>query len=332
LHLGQQYLSRPHITFDKGNIEMSNITTIVVAGATGNLGGRIVKSVLKQGAAVRALVRTGTVEDKSDSLRRSGASVAEVNFHKLEQVAKACAGASCVVSTLAGLRDVIVDAQQTLLEGSIRAGVPRFIPSDFSADYTRWPQYENRTLDLRREFKTILDKAPISSTSILNAAFLDLLLSTYPAFRFAARTVTYWEDPDIKLEFTKLDDIAAFTALAALDAAAPRLLRIVGERVSARELAALAQEISGQRFELINGGSIAELSERIALRQAAAAPEDIQLYPDWQRLMYVRSYFSRSAEVGPLDNYRYPDFHWTTARELLQQHVGATSTPALAAL
>jgi nucleoside-diphosphate-sugar epimerase len=163
----------------------------------------------------------------------------------------------------------------------------------------------------------------------LNAAFLDLLLGTYPAFRIGPRTVTYWDDPDIKLEFTKLDDIAAFTALASLDASTPRTLRIVGERISARELASLAQEISGDRFELINGGTIAELSETISQRQAAAPPEDTQLYPDWQRLMYMRSYFTGSAEVGPLDNQRYPDLHWSTARELLQQHFAATSTPRL---
>jgi uncharacterized protein YbjT (DUF2867 family) len=202
-------------------------TTIVVTGATGNLGGRLVNSILKEGAAVRALVRTGTPEEKREALRRSGASVAEVDFHQLEQVVKACAGASCVVSTLAGLRDVIVDMQQVLLEGSVKAGVPRFIPSDFSADYTRWPQSENRTLDPRREFKRILDKTAIGSTSILNGAFLDLLLGPFPAFNLEARTVTYWGDPDSKLEFARLDDVAAFTALAALDASAPRTLRIV---------------------------------------------------------------------------------------------------------
>jgi uncharacterized protein YbjT (DUF2867 family) len=81
--------------------EMRNATTIVVAGATGNLGGRIVNSILREGAAVRALVRTGTARDKSEALRRCGASVVEVDFHELDQVVKACAGASCLVSFLA---------------------------------------------------------------------------------------------------------------------------------------------------------------------------------------------------------------------------------------
>ena len=304
---------------------MRNATTIVVTGATGNLGGRIVNSILREGAAVRALVRTGTARDKSEALRRCGASVVEVDFHELDQVVKACAGASCVVSAFAGLRDVIVDTQRVLLEGSVKAGVPRFIPSDFSADYTKWPQPENRTLDLRREFNRIVEKTVVSSTSILNGAFLDLLLGPFPAFNLEARTVTYWGDPDSKLEFTRLDDIAAFTAFASLDASAPRRLRIVGERISARELAVLAEEVSGERFELINGGTITELSDRISQRQRAANPEDRELYPDWQRMMYMRTMFSCSAEVGSLDNGRYPNLHWTTARELLEPRFAATS-------
>jgi nucleoside-diphosphate-sugar epimerase len=230
---------------------MPNTRTIVVAGATGNLGGRIVKELIKEGAAVKALIRTGRAKDKCDFLRKSGASVVEVDFHGLEQMEKACAGASCVISAFAGLRDVIVDAQQMLLEGSVKASVPRFIPSDFSADYTRWPQYDNRTLDLRREFNRNLDKASIASTSILNAAFLDLMLAPVPPVDLEARTITYWGDPDYKLEFTKLDDIAAFTALAALDAATPRTLRIVGERISARELTAVAQEVRESASSLL---------------------------------------------------------------------------------
>jgi nucleoside-diphosphate-sugar epimerase len=129
----------------KGESWMRSTKTIVVAGATGNLGGRIVKSIIKDGAAVRALVRTGTANDKCEMLRESGARVVEADFHDLEKIAKECAGAYCVISALAGLRDVILDTQQILLEASVKASVPRFIPSDFSADYTRWPQYEKRT-------------------------------------------------------------------------------------------------------------------------------------------------------------------------------------------
>lgn len=230
---------------------MPDSTTIVVAGATGNLGGRIVSSLIKEGATVRALVRRSTGKRKREILRKSGATVVEADFRDLNQIAKACADASCVISALSGLRDVIVETQQILLEGSIKASVPRFIPSDFSADYTKWPRHEDRSLDLRRDFGPSLDSPKIASTSILTGAFMDLLLGSSLFFNLNPHTITYWGEPDNKLELTKIDDIAAFTALAALDESAPKTLRIVGERISARELAAVAGDIVGAPFELV---------------------------------------------------------------------------------
>ena len=47
---------------------------------------------------------------------------------------------------------MIIDAQKVLLEGAIVAGVPRFIPSDYSLDFTKFIDGENRNLDLRRAF------------------------------------------------------------------------------------------------------------------------------------------------------------------------------------
>ena len=125
----------------------------------------------------------------------------------------------------------------------------------------------------------------------------------------------------------KVEDIAAFTGLVSLDASAPRTLRIVGEGISSHELLTLAQEVSGERFRLINGGSIADLNEKIARLKMAASPEDRELYPDWQLMMYMRTMYSGNAEVGALDNQRYPNLHWTTARELLEARFAASSTP-----
>jgi hypothetical protein len=41
-----------------------------------------------------------------------------------------------VVSALQGLRDVIVEMQTVLLYAAIKADAPRFIPSDYSIDFT----------------------------------------------------------------------------------------------------------------------------------------------------------------------------------------------------
>jgi nucleoside-diphosphate-sugar epimerase len=292
-------------------------TTIAVAGATGNLGGRIVSALLERGAHVCALVRTGTDSDKSEKLEHRGAKVARVDMSRVSELARACAGASCVVSALQGLRDVIVDVQSVLLDAAVAAGVPRFVPSDYSIDFTKLPAGENRNLDLRRAIHERLDKASIAATSILNGAFSELLISRMPLLDLDAKRVSYWGNADQRMDFTTIDNTAAFTAAAALDASAPRILRIAGDQKSARELAAVAGEVTNAKFELVRLGSLDELAALIK-RDRAADPESEQKpYPRWQGMQYMHNMFSGRAKLEPLDNDRYGNMQWTTARDVI---------------
>jgi len=176
-------------------------------------------------------------------LRNLGAVVFPADWGDASQLRAACSGTACVVSALQGLRDVIVEAQGKLLEAAVRAGVPRFIPSDFSLDFTKLTPGENRNFDLRREFHGRLERVEVSATTIFNGAFAELLLGAMPLVLFKYKLVLYWGDPDQRLDFTTIDDTAAFTACAALDPQAPRFLRIAGDQLSARELAALAVSV-----------------------------------------------------------------------------------------
>ena len=119
---------------------MNNAIT-VLAGATGNLGGRIARAILKRGAKVRAIVRRNSDPEKVEELRKRGAEIAEVNFNSVPELTEACSGGSCVISALSGLRDVIVETQTLLLDAAVKAGVPRFIPSDYSIDFTKFPSW-----------------------------------------------------------------------------------------------------------------------------------------------------------------------------------------------
>jgi nucleoside-diphosphate-sugar epimerase len=293
-----------------------NHSTIVLAGASGNLGERIARALLARKAQVRALVRRGTARDKVARLRTLGVELAEVDFQDASALATACAGASCVVSALSGLRDVIVDTQTLLLEATLAAGVPRFIPSDFSIDFTKLPPGKNRNLDLRRDFKARLDKAPVAATSIFNGAFADMLTGQAPFILFKLKRVLYWEDADQRMDFTTVDDTATFTAAAALDASTPRALHIAGEQLSARELATVASEVTGEKFHLLRAGGLGRLETLIRVSRTLF-PQKEELYPAWQGMQYMHNMYSGLAKLGPLDNERYPGIRWTRAREVL---------------
>ena len=111
--------------------------------------------------------------------------------------------------------------QTALLDAAIGAGVPRFIPSDYSIDFTKFPPGQNRNLDLRREFHGRLDKTSISATTIFNGAFAELLIGPMPLVLFRIKRVLCWGNADQRMDFTTMDNTAAFTASAALDPSTP---------------------------------------------------------------------------------------------------------------
>lgn len=283
---------------------------ILIAGATGDLGGRIAKALTAKGAKVKAIVRVDSQKAAVDALKAGGVEIVEVDLKDHAALVEACKGATCVASAFAGLRDVIVGAQGLLLEAVVEAGVPRFIPSDYSTDFTALPDGENRNFDLRKEFAVELNKAMITPTSIFNGAFAELLTYNIPFLDHKNKTIGYWEKPDWKVDFTSMNDTAAFVAEAAMDVTAPRYLRIASFQVSANDLASLTG------YELKNMGTLAEL-DAYNKRERAAHPEgEKELYAKWQQSMYMHSMFSAHNEV--LDNDRYPDLSWSKLEEYLK--------------
>jgi nucleoside-diphosphate-sugar epimerase len=294
----------------------------VLAGAAGDLGHRIALALLARGAKVRALVRPGNAKPTVGELRAQGAHIMEVDFNDAAALTRACAGAGCVVSALSGLREVIVDAQAHLLAAAVAAGVPRFIPSDFSIDFTKLPEGSNRNLDLRREFGRRLDQAPIRATSILNGMFTDLLTGQAPVVLFPIRRVLYWGSPDQPLDFTTIADTAAFTAAAALDPTTPRYLRVAGEVATIRDIQAAAGAATGRRFGRLRAGGLWLLKLLIKVtRRLAPAPREV--FPPWQGMQYLHNMLTGRPKLTPLDNDRYPGLRWTTVQQVL-----ATRRPA----
>ena len=293
---------------------------IVVAGGTGNLGSKIVKALLDKGAEVRALVRAGSDPNKVSLLEQMGSKVIKADMNSEKEIAAACSRASCVVSALAGLYDVVMDAQKVLLNGAIAANVPRFIPSDYSLEFTKLKDGENRNLDLRRDFHRYLDSKSIAATTIFNGAFMDMLTNEIPMIIFKKKLVLYWGNADQKMAFTTVADTAVYTANAALDASTPRYLRIAGSYISPREIRAVMNELSGQKFRLIKTGGLGLLNFIIKIAKTIAPAKD-ELYPAWQGMQYMRNMVDERATLNTTDNNCYTGMKWTTVKALLSNEV-----------
>ena len=295
---------------------------ILVAGANGDLGGRIATAVLGRGGSVRALIRPGTRADAQDQLRAHGAEVVTADLSDAAMVEAACQGVACVVSALSGLREVILDRQTVLLDAAVHAGVPRFISSDYSADFTRTEPGHNRNFDLRREFMGRADRAPIRVTSILIGAFLDMLGREMPLIQPRIHRILYWGKRDQPLDFTTRRDTAAYTAAAALDATTPRILRIASDTVSAVDIARAATSVSGRRYRTLRAASVQSLGWLARVAQLVAPDSPDPVFPAWQGMQYMVDQFTGAARLQPLDNHRYLDVSWTSVRDhLAEGHV-----------
>ena len=300
----------------RGDTDMIDQPIIALAGAGGDLGGRIARALVARGATVRALVRHGLSDAEQSRIKALGVMPVAADPTSIEAMAAAIAGAACVVSALNGLHEVMIDRQGVLLGGAVDAGVPRFISSDFAADFTKTAPGRNRNFDLRREFMARADRMPIKVTSILNGAFLDMLGSEMPIIQPRIHRVLYWQDANQPLDFTTKDDVAAYTAAAAMDDTTPRILRIAGDSVTVRDIAATLSGVTGVRYRPLWAGSLGSLGLMIRVAKLAA-PQPKAAFPPWQGMQYMRDQFSGQVRLGPLDNSRYPGLGWTSVRQHL---------------
>jgi len=291
---------------------------ILVAGATGNLGQRIVKALVNRGAEIRVVVRASSDKEKVKSLENLGAKIYKLNEWSVEELRTPCANVSCVVSVLAGLRETVIDAQKILLYAAIVSNVPRFIPSDYSLDFTKFSIGENRNLDWRREFHQYLDKSPISATSIFNGAFTELLTNEMPMIFSNKKMILYWGKADHKWGFTTLDNTAAYTANVALDSSTPRYLRIAGDLISPSEVREVMIKIVGKRFRLVSPGGKRLLGTIIKITRKMS-PGENELYPAWQGMQYMHNMIDERSKIDKLDNSRYPEVQWTTVEDVLSK-------------
>jgi nucleoside-diphosphate-sugar epimerase len=267
---------------------MTDPKIVVLAGATGHLGGQIARALLDRGARLRCL---------GDE----------------PALARALAGAFAVVSALQGGPPVIVDAQLGLLRAARAAGVRRFLPSDYSFDFFNLAEGDNINSDWRRAFaRAAADvRGDVEVVHVLNGCFLDrgVLFGFLGAIDLAAGEAHLWGDGDAPMDFTTYADTARWTAEAATtDAAPPSRYNVAGDTLDFHGLVAAYAEGSGRALRVVRRGTLADLDAEIDRRRREAPNDPFA----WLPLMYWRGMLSGRGKLGPLVATRPPGVAPTT--------------------
>jgi uncharacterized protein YbjT (DUF2867 family) len=246
---------------------------ILVCGASGELGGRIVRGLRASGAPVRALVRPGC---DAVPLTETGAELALGDFRDPESLRRAVAGVTVVASTvtviaraLAGDKDadfhhVDLVGHRELIAAAERAGVERFV----FVSATRIRAEPSASLPLGAAKIATEDRLVGSSLRevlVRPDQFQEIWLSSLAQFDWPKRKVVIFGRGETPTRYVATDDVAEAVVRLALAGDPPRVVEFGGPD-------ALTRKQAVEVFERALGESIARRHvPRAALRVGAAS-------------------------------------------------------------
>ncbi|KAI8317226.1 hypothetical protein K4K59_009980 [Colletotrichum sp. SAR11_240] len=223
---------------------MSTYQNVALLGK-GFLGSAILRELVNAGLTVTVLGRSESAKEGLPS----GVNFAKVDYSSVDDLAVALRGQDAVVSTVSkgGLL-----TQKTVIDASIKAGVKRYIPSDWGT-FTTDPKAQRELvpvlgpmLDVQRYLAEKARTGEIEHTIFSVGAFLDFLTTVPVAFDYANKTVELWDGGRHRLSTTSVSSIGKAVAgvLKSPEATRNRNIKVHELVVTQRQLYELAKKYS----------------------------------------------------------------------------------------
>ncbi|KAJ5460292.1 uncharacterized protein N7458_001844 [Penicillium daleae] len=234
------------------------MVTVAVAGGGTGIGLDIVRAIL----ATKKHDLTVISRSNQTSLASEGVNIKVVDYSSVEQLADALRGIHTVISCIPAYGDNTTAAELALLEGAKRAGVLRFVPSE-------WNSACNDIVDLYAGKEIVwnaVQGSGLEYTRFINGLWMNVwgpgcirdeeeAIGAYkgrPAFAIDLRagTAIIPGDSSQKVVVTRTQDVGRFVA-ATLDLPIWEAeSHIVGDRLSFAEVVGLANEVCGKQLRV----------------------------------------------------------------------------------
>ncbi len=300
--------------------------TVLVAGATGLLGSRITHHLLAEpNSIVRMLLRPGALTDVADnalltSLIDRGAELITAHLADPGSLHQATMGVDVIVSALQGGAEVIVEGQIALLQAARQTGVRRFIPSDFAVDFFKAPRGGLEPFDMRRRAAAVVEHSGLEFVHVLNGVFMDVLAPS-PVFDLQTGIARTWGVGDEPFEATSIEDVARYTAKAALDRDLPNgKFAVAGATLSFDDVAAALARVMGCALHRERLGSVADLKRHLETVRADGTPRSLLSMHTYQ--LYL---LTGQTSLENLQNDRYPDIKPENFAAFLRRKLGTAA-------
>ncbi len=228
----------------------------LIVGATGELGGRVVRLLRADGHDVRCLVRAGSDDA---GLRHVGATVVRGDLTDPRSLRVACEGVDTVIATAAAIARILAGARtptirQTdeigmlaLVDSAESAGVQRFVYISFpTEDVIRAPM-DRAKLAVEKRLRT----SSMRTVIVRSDAFQEIHLAPIGRFDMAAGKVSVIGHGDTPRRWIATDDVAALLAAVAVEPDPPSMLTVGGpEAMTKNEAIAFAEQLTHRQMKV----------------------------------------------------------------------------------
>jgi uncharacterized protein YbjT (DUF2867 family) len=228
---------------------------ILVVGATGALGYEICKRLRARGAAVRSLVRPGSMRESE--VHALGAEIAYGDLKTPATLAAACDDVSCIVSTASAMRSrsdgdtletVDLNGHLSLVRAAIDANVERFVYTSVSSEAHPGAPL----VRYKRRIERAVRESGMGWTVLQPALFAETWFSPAAGWDIEQGRVRMVGTGKAQINPVSIDDVAEFAARAAADPELERRVIPIGgpDTVTAYDVAAIFGEALGKKLAI----------------------------------------------------------------------------------
>jgi len=250
---------------------------ILVAGATGVLGGEICRRLVALRSPVRALVRATSDPAKVDALRAAGCEVAVGDLKHRPSLDQACDGVDAVISTVSMIATAkpgdsfeATDERGTLnlVAAAQAAGVDHFVYVSFDTDSVPDSPLRNA----KAKVEEALRASSMTYTILQPSYFMETWLGPHLGVDVANARAQIFGSGERKMDYVSLYDVAELAVQSLTNPAARNAtLRFGGpEAVTQREAIRAFEQAAGRSFE------VQEIPEQALEAQYAGATDPMQ--------------------------------------------------------
>ena len=237
-------------------INSNNSSIVLVAGATGFLGGEICRQLIGKNINVKALVRATSDANKVAQLKELGVEIAEGDLKNKSSLENALHGVTAIISTVSStlsrqegdsIQTVDDEGQNNLIDAAVAAGVSQFVYVSFCSMPGQFPLQT-----AKRKVEKHLAESGLSYTILQPTYFMEVWLSPALGFDYPNAKATIYGEGKNRVSWIAIKDVASF-AVASLDNSATnnRSIELGGPAaLSPLEVVNIFEASHGKKFAL----------------------------------------------------------------------------------